>query len=88
MDVELDLEVDLGVVGPVDVGCHWRVPSKQYAEKSTQYITANNSNSDIKHQRLKNKVTAPASCSMQSKGMKIPCSIKHHISGSRGNKRL
>lgn len=50
MDVELDLEVDLGVLGMVDVGCHWRVPSKQYAEKSTQYITANNNfNSDIEH---------------------------------------
>lgn len=46
----MDVEVDLGVLGLVDVGCHWRVPSKQYAEKSTQNITANNNfNSDIEH---------------------------------------
>lgn len=59
----MDLGVDLGVLELVDVGCHWRVPSKEYAEKITQYATAfNNFNSDIEHQRLKNKVTDPTVC--------------------------
>lgn len=39
MNVEMELGVDLGVLGLVDVGCHWRVPSKKYAEKITKYAT-------------------------------------------------
>lgn len=28
VNVEMEIGVDLGVLGLVDVGCHWRVPSK------------------------------------------------------------
>lgn len=66
MNVEMEVGVDSGVLGLVDVGCHWRVPSEEYVEKSTQYVTTNNNFIlDAEHQRLKNKVTVTTACQVR-----------------------